>query len=216
MKEDIRQTLSTQGRKEFEYKLEKPHCIVLDSAYSSMGRMIGLGACKNTGYTYYDGATLLESFDHNFNDEDVEKTDVRLKDHPMTKEDILEDMLTERIWDTYAAAVVEALHKGPCLIHDHTAKSVVERLGYSCVSVFTYSSDQMNQIKRARVSPRYMNEEDDRVILEAIKAENMIRRNHHAIFDRNEWGQRNTYDLILNTDILGRDMSIKILADLMK
>ena len=60
MAEDVRSAKSTAGVKEFEAVYDRPHCIVLDSAYCSMGRMIGFKACQIGGYEYYDAVILLE------------------------------------------------------------------------------------------------------------------------------------------------------------
>ena len=60
MAEDIRTMKDTSDVKEFQVKYELPDCVVLDSGYCSMGRMIAYEACKRSGYTYYDAVMLLE------------------------------------------------------------------------------------------------------------------------------------------------------------
>ncbi len=60
MAEDMRNVASTAGMSEFERSYEVPDCVVLDSAYCSMGRMIAVRACKVAGWTYHDTVTLLD------------------------------------------------------------------------------------------------------------------------------------------------------------
>ena len=60
MAEDMRNVASTEGMSEFERGYVVPNCVVLDSAYCSMGRMVALLACEIAGWTYHDSATLLE------------------------------------------------------------------------------------------------------------------------------------------------------------
>ena len=45
MAEDIRMMKDLQHVEAFEKEYQRPDCIVLDSSYSSMGRMIAMKAC---------------------------------------------------------------------------------------------------------------------------------------------------------------------------
>ena len=60
MAEDMSKVANTEGMSEFERGYAVPDCVVLDSAYCSMGRMIAVRACKLAGWTYHDTTTLLE------------------------------------------------------------------------------------------------------------------------------------------------------------
>lgn len=48
-----------QKKAAFQKQFERPHCIILDSEYCSMGRMIALNACEENGYAYYDAEKLM-------------------------------------------------------------------------------------------------------------------------------------------------------------
>ncbi len=217
MAEDVRKAGSTSGIKEFEAKFKKPHCVVLDSAYSSMGRMIGFKACERSGYTYYDAVILLELLpEGDVTIDEVTAFEKQLRDREWTKEELLSDPEYRRISAAFDRAADIALSRGPCLIHDRIAKNEVLAKGYSCVSVMTYAEDMPAKIVRARISPLYKDIQDDDTIILKIREEDMIRINWHKAHSDIPWGDREEYDLMLSTDQLGRDHTAEVLAMIMK
>lgn len=217
MAEDVRNAKSTAGIKEFESVYEKPHCVVLDSAYCSMGRMIGFKACREAGYEYYDATILLELVPElGLTKDDVDEYEKKLRTESFTKEQLRNDPVFAKLSGAFDKAVDIALAKGPCLIHDRIAKEEVIAKGYSCVSAFTYAVDMKAKIVKARVSPLYCDVKDDEEVIKGIQEEDMIRINWHRAHSDTEWGELNTYDIALNTDVFGRDYSAKLLAKIMK
>lgn len=217
MAEDVRNAKSTAGIKEFESVYEKPHCVVLDSAYCSMGRMIGFKACREAGYEYYDATILLELVPElGLTKDDVDEYEKKLRTESFTKEQLRNDPVFAKLSEAFDKAVDIALAKGPCLIHDRIAKEEVIAKGYSCVSAFTYAVDMKAKIVKARVSPLYCDVKDDEEVIKGIQEEDMIRINWHRAHSDTEWGELNTYDIALNTDVFGRDYSAKLLAKIMK
>lgn len=217
MAEDVRNAKSTAGIKEFESVYEKPHCVVLDSAYCSMGRMIGFKACREAGYEYYDATILLELVPElGLTKDDVDEYEKKLRTESFTKEQLRNDPVFAKLSEAFDKAVDIALAKGPCLIHDRIAKEEVIAKGYSCVSAFTYAVDMKAKIVKARVSPLYCDVKDDEEVIKGIHEEDMIRINWHRAHSDTEWGELNTYDIALNTDVFGRDYSAKLLAKIMK
>ena len=59
MAEDIRTMTNPDGITEFERGYEVPDCVVLDSTYCSMGRMVANRACKAAGWNYFDSVIRL-------------------------------------------------------------------------------------------------------------------------------------------------------------
>lgn len=217
MAEDIRNVKDTSNIKEFNVQYEGPDCIVLDSAYCSMGRMIGYKACSLGGYTYYDAAVLLELVpQYGITKDDVDIYEQKLRERLYTKEEMRADEEYMRLSKIFDEAVNIALSKGKCLIHDRMSKEEILAKGYSCVSVMTYALDVPAKIVRARVSPVYEHVEDDNAVIEGIKEEDRIRKNWKAGRSDNEWGNLETYDMALNSDAFGFDYTAELIAQLMK
>lgn len=217
MAEDIRTIGSTKGIKEFEGVYEAPHCLVLDSAYCSMGRMIGWKACEESGYTYYDAAILLELVpEYNMTKDDVDVYEQKLRRDDITAEELKSDPEFIRLTEIFNKAVDIALSKGPCLIHDRIAKEEVIAKGYTCVSAMTYATDMKAKLVKARTSVLYKDTVNDEDVIRGIHEEDNIRINWHKGHSDTKWGELGTYDIALNTDVFGLDYTAKLLAKVMK
>lgn len=217
MAESMSSTLSTKGMSEFERSYVVPDCVVLDSAYCSMGRMIALRACKAAGWTYHDTVTLLDLVPEcGVTADDVDAFEAKSAAPDANLNELRSSDEYQRILAAYRLAAERALAEGPCLIHDRVGKAFVQSLGKTCASAMTYASDRPAMRVRAKVSPLYADLTDDDELDAAIAYENAHRRSWHALADDGTtWGEPETYDLMINTDLIGRDFAAQILAQLM-
>ncbi len=204
--------------KVFTHDFELPDCIVLDSAYGSMGRMVGYTACDKTPFTYYDAALLLDLVPEcGLTNDDVVNWEQKLRKKSIPEEAVRNDPDYQRLNDAFLKAVRIALSRGPCLIHDRVTKEEVEALGYKCLSVITYSNDMEAKINKTRLSPIYSHLADDvKELRRVINEEDNIRINWHNARSETFWGDLSTYDLCINTDQFGIDYSAEILKKLME
>ena len=217
MAESMSSTLSTKGMREFERGYVVPDCVVLDSAYCSMGRMIALRACKAAGWTYHDTVTLLDLVPEcGVTADDVDAFEAKSAAPDADLNELRSSDEYQRILAAYRLAAERALAEGPCLIHDRVGKAFVESLGKTCVSAMTYASDRPAMRVRAKVSPLYADLTNDAELDAAIAYENARRHSWHALADDGTtWGEPATYDLMIKTDLIGRDFAAQMLAQLM-
>lgn len=217
MAESMSSTLSTKGMSEFERGYVVPDCVALDSAYCSMGRMIALRACKAAGWTYHDTVTLLDLVPEcGVTADDVDAFEAKSAAPDADLNELRSSDEYQRILAAYRLAAERALAEGPCLIHDRVGKAFVQSLGKTCASAMTYASDRPAMRVRAKVSPLYADLTNDDELDAAIAYENAHRRSWHALADDGTtWGEPETYDLMINTDLIGRDFAAQILAQLM-
>ena len=217
MAEDIRNMTNPEGIAEFDRGYEVPDCVVLDSAYCSMGRMIALRACDVAGWEMHDSNTLLTLVPEcGVTMDDVEAFENKATADGANLATLRESDEFKRISDAFRLAAERALEQGPCLIHDRVDKSFVESLGKSCASAMTYASDKPAMRVRAQYSPVYAHLTDPAELDAAIAHEDDRRRIWHALHsDTTRWGEPKTYDLMINTDVVGRDFAAQLLAQLM-
>ena len=217
MAEDIRNMKSIAGIREFEKKFEVPDCILLDSEYCSMGRMIGHKACEISGYTYYDAVILLEMVEEEgVTVEDVLAFEKKLRKADITREEISNDSAYERIAHAFDKAVDKALAKGKCLIHDRATREMIEAKGYSCICVLTYNDNIPSKIIRAKASSLYQDLREDEEVIAMIHEEDNIRINYHKAHSDTVWGDKYIYDLCINSEALGLEYSAILLSQLMQ
>lgn len=215
--EDVKEFWNQVGGKEaFEKKYVKPDCIVLDSEYCSMGRMIALKACEMSGYTYYDAGILLDLLrEQGINKQEILKYDMVLAETEKSPRELSEDLEFKTIANIYNEAIKLALSKGPCLIHERGIKEILEAQGYSCMSVLMYATNQESKRERAKISPLYVDLTTAEELDEAIRKEDKKRSMYHNTLSDLPWGEKETYDVCLNTEYLGIDESIKIMLSFM-
>ena len=216
MAEDIRTMRDTTGVAAFHHQFEKPYCVLLDSEYCSMGRMIGAKACEKAGYTYYDAVILLDMLnDPEVNVEFMEKVEKQLRNRHLSKEEILAVDGYQKLNDAFDKAIDMALGKGPCLIHDRAIKEDIEKRGYSVFTVLNYATDSKSKIERAKLSPANSDCHSDEEFLARIQEEDNIRYNTHHAKSDTTWGDKTAYDLCLNAETLGRDYAGEVLANVL-
>jgi hypothetical protein len=217
MAEDVRTVAGTDGMAEFERGYAVPDCVVLDSAYCSMGRMVAVRACKAAGWTYHDSMTLLELVpEFGVTPADVDAFESQFGGSEPNVAVVRATEEFQRISTAFHLAAERAIAAGPCLIHDRVTKAYVEGLGYRCVSAMTYAHDLPAMRVRAKFSPLYASLESDDQLDAAIRGEDSIRRAWHALqSDSTFWGEPRTYDLMINTDLIGRDFAAYLLSQLM-
>ncbi len=216
MKEDVRKINVQPGISQFEKSLETPYCILLDSQYCSMGRMIALKACQQSGYQYYDTVSLME-LQSEVDYRKLQQFEEMLTEDVIDAETITKTAEFQLIRATLNSCVEKALNKGkPLLIHDVAYRSFVEEKGYSCLTVYTYGNNLSDKIVRARVSPLFAQMSSDEEIIEGIHKMDNIRYNQRLLQGSDDWGKMEAYDLCINIDTFGRDGSAALLAQIMK
>lgn len=206
----------TVGVTEFEKEYVRPHCIVLDSEYCSMGRMIAIKACEGTGYTYYDAWDLLNLVPEcGYGKEKLRDFDMRIAAPGITGEMLKQDGEFIRLSAFFDQAITIALKKGPCLIHERASREMVEAKGYSAMSVITYATSLEAKLIRAGVEPHYAAIKDREKLKEVIAFEDRKRKNYHAAVSSTPWGEKESYDLCINAEYYGLKTAARILKGVM-
>lgn len=205
------------GIPEFDRTYEVPDCVVLDSAYCSMGRMVAVRACKQAGWNYFDSVILLDLVPEcGVTADEVEDFEKQLVSGELDVAAVRASDEFRRIDEAFRLAVERALEQGPCLIHDRVDKASVLAMGKTCASALCYAHDAPAMRVRAQFSPLYADLTDPAELDAVIAYEDSRRRAWHALHsDTTLWGDPATYDLMINTDLIGRDFAAQLLAQLM-
>lgn len=213
MAEDIRKMIDTSGVAAFHRSFEKPYCVLMDSEYCSMGRMIAIQAAKKAGYRYYDAVLLLEKLnDPSVDTAFMDRVEQKLSKKELTRGEMLQDPEIVKLKEAFDRAVRIVLAEGPCLIHDRTVPEEIRALGYSVFSVMNYASDDAAKIERARRSPACSDCRNEEEFAARITEQDMIRKNYHRLGSDTCWGAKENYDLCLNAETLGKEHASEVLA----
>ena len=92
----------------FQKQFKRPDCIILDSEYCSMGRMIAVKACESSGYAYYDAEKLMSLLKPEER-ELVAQYDKVLENTELTAEDLKKDKEFACVCQLYQQAIRQVL-----------------------------------------------------------------------------------------------------------
>ena len=95
--------------------------------------------------------------------------------------------------------------EGSCVIVGRCADYVLED-DFECLNVFIYAPDE---VKLERITERYSG--DARTAAKLIKETNRMRSKHYNYFTGKIWGDRQNYDLMLNSGRLGIDGCVEMI-----
>ena len=95
--------------------------------------------------------------------------------------------------------------EGSCVIVGRCADYVLED-DFECLNVFIYAPDE---VKLERITERYSG--DARTAAKLIKETNRMRSKHYNSFTGKIWGDRQNYDLMLNSGRLGIDGCVEMI-----
>ena len=185
--------------------------IAMDSAYCSMGRWISVIVGAKLGMKLYEGKDLFELVDTDWTAERLAAYDARIAD--MTVEAVREDPETRALTEIMREAVLKAVEIGPCIIHERAAGDILKDRG-DVLKVLLYNTNMEHRIPRAVADKTYDLEEKTHDELVAFICHEDLKRSHYrdAVCD-SPWGEKESYDICLDSDLLSREKCAEILIE---
>ena len=161
--------------------------IVIDREYGSGGREVAKLLSEKLGIPFYDGELLVLA---------SEKYGIDLG-----------MMKPYEIYEAQAKVMRQLVSEGPCIFLGRCAAEILKDKT-ELLNVFIYSSDQHAKTERII---RVDGVAQSNAVTELHKRD-VQRGNYYHYFSKKTWGDRNHYDLCLNTAELGYEKAAEILA----
>ncbi|MBP5752199.1 MAG: cytidylate kinase-like family protein [Treponema sp.] len=123
--------------------------------------------------------------------------------------------LPDQVFNAQRTVILELAKKGPCIIVGRCADFILKHsediAQNELMNVFVYAPFE------ERVSHCMERTGFDRSAAEKeIKKMDTYRTNHYSTFTEQNWGQRQNYDLLINSSLLGLEASARLIADIAK
>ena len=123
--------------------------------------------------------------------------------------------LPDQVFNAQRTVIMELAKKGPCIVvgrcADYILKHCDEINKEELLNVFIYAPFE------DRVQHLMEQESVDRATAEKeIKKVDKHRANHYSTFTEQTWGNREYYDLLINSSLLGIDATARLIADIAK
>lgn len=189
--------------------------ITMDSEYCSMGRWISVITGNYTNMKLYEGKDLIKLADEPWLTEEYLKAfDERLT--TMTLSEIKQDKEMKKVYEAMNKAILKAVELGPCIIHERAAGDLLKNRD-DCLKVMLYGINTEHKIPRAISDKSFdlanLSKEE---VIRFMKKEDYKRSAYRDAVADTLWGDKDSYDLCLDSDILSREKCAEILIEAVK
>jgi len=194
--------------------------ITISREFGSGGRELAKRLAEYMGYKYYDKAILHEmAKQSNFNEEYIESINkISNDDFPYT---------ISRSFSLYSAhqkqatevlvleqkIIKELAKNGDCVFVGRCADIILREL--QPLNIFVYA-DQESKLNRCRQKAPIDENLTDKQLLKKIKQIDKSRKKHSLLLGADSWGQKDSYNLCINTSGFSIKELVPIVADYSK
>lgn len=198
--------------------------ITIGREYGSGGKYIGERLAEELNLKLYDKELLNKVAEESGMDLEVlEQMDEKQEESfwytfamSLYQQDSLDTLAeipsNEKIFIEQAKIIEELAKKGDCIIIGRCS-NVILRNRPDVLNIFVYSSELDFKVKRKMQYGDFESE------LEAIKAIERIdkeRETYYNYFTKENWGDRKSYDLMIDTSKIGVDKAVELIKEYLK
>ena len=194
------------------------HIITVSREFGSGGRELGKRLADALGYAYFDREIVNALAAETGLDEDYLANSTEtgtLTQFPLHFARSFTQIPTVpndvvKLMSMQTSLIKELADKGSCVIVGRAADSILE--DYDPFRIFVYA-DEQSKLERCRKRAEEGENLTDREMLRAMKRIDKARAEFHDIISEYRWGDKESYDLCINTTGLEIKKVIPALAD---
>ena len=120
--------------------------------------------------------------------------------------------LSHKVFLAQFDTIKKIAEEGPCVIVGRCADYALSDFG-NCLSVFIHAplEDRLERIKK-----KYPEEKDMSKLKDMIVKTDKSRANYYNYYSSKKWGRADSYDLCINSSILGVDGTVELIYDFLE
>ena len=188
--------------------------ITISRQYGSGGRFIAKKLAEKLGIPYYDNELItMAAKDSGYSEAVFEKAE-QLSTHSFlyslsmfgSVDGIYGLPLADKVYLAQSEVIKKCADEGPCVIVGRCSDYVLK--DYDNVVNFFIYSDEQHKIERA---VKYYGISQDKAAQE-LKKKDKKRANYYNYYTSQSWGNFDNYHLSLNSDAIGVDAAVDVLA----
>ena len=189
--------------------------IVMDSEYCSMGRWISAIVADALHIKFYEAKHLIAFAKVDWlTAEYLREFDLKLTN--MSVQEAKADEEFQRVYQTLSYAIKCAMKEGPCIIHERAAAHILNGKA-DMIKVLLYNTSVEHKITRIHVDPLYdVSKASDKEKAMILQKEDQMRRVYHDAVSDTLWGDKESYDICLDSDALSKEKCAEILIEACK
>ncbi len=186
--------------------------ITIGREFGSGGREIGMKLAEKLNIPFYDKEIILHTAEKsNLEPSIVERFDEQhslpVFNHSNVF-DIYQMPMSDRVYIAQADVIREIAQKSGCVIVGRCADYILNEFPEK-VSVFIHA-DMKDKVERKRA---ILPDKKDSEIESHIRRIDKKRAKYYTYYTDNVWGNSSTYDLCINSSLLGIDGTVNLIID---
>ena len=199
--------------------------ITIGREFGSGGKYIGERLAQELGYKLYDSEILNKVSDQAGIDLDVlQEVDEKQEQsfwysYAMSLYSSADSITTmsefpnnERIFIEQAKVIEDLANSEDCIIIGRCS-NVILKNREDVINIFIYASDIDFKIQRKM---KYANGENEAEVLKQIQRTDQERANYYNYFTQKEWGNREDFDLMIDTSKIGVEKTVQLIKEYIK
>lgn len=192
--------------------------ITISRQYGSGGRFIAKKLAETLGIPYYDNEIItLAAKESGYSEAIFEKAE-QLSTHSFlyslsmfgSADGLYGLPLADKVYIAQSDIIKECADKGPCVIVGRCSDYVLK--DYDNVINFFIYSDEAHKVERA---VKYYGIDEEKASSE-LKKKDKKRGSYYNYYTSQRWGDVENYHLSINSDAVGIDKTVEILASFVK
>ncbi len=197
-------------------------CIAIDREYGSGGREVARILSEKLGIDFYDGNLLtIAARERGLNLGTMQLYDEKgvgsiLHDFALLGNAAYGGTINDTPFTAYAAMsqlIQELAQRNPCIFLGRCAGHILKyQAKVPYLHVFIYASNMDERIQRVK----QVDGVEEGKVESFIRKKDNQRRNYNKFFTQETWGERQNYDLMLNTSSLGYEGAAKLILAAME
>lgn len=193
--------------------------VTISREFGSGGHSVGQKLAEKLGISFYDNELIrIAAEKMGFNENFVKDNEERIPDYSVSS------MFTgiggfmsnpsDKIQEHEFDIIREIAEKESCVIVGRAADYILQEMPHVSIFIFAPVEARISRLKNDHVHYKAYLPEDEYTEAELQKAVKVIdkqRRRYYEFYTENSWGERDVYDLLINTDRAGIDGAVEII-----
>ena len=190
--------------------------ITIDREYGSGGHEVGKRLAEQLGIKFFD-EELIEraASDTGYVEEYVKENDEKAPDFSIasliSSVDTFQSLPYARIQEEQFSIIRDIASQESCVIVGRAADYILEDEEHVSIFIFAPLEERLRRKLELEVVNEKEHPLDEAEMTKKIKQKDKQRRRYYEFYTDNKWGERDVYDLLINTSRTGIDGAVDII-----
>ncbi|MBQ6623718.1 MAG: cytidylate kinase-like family protein [Mogibacterium sp.] len=190
--------------------------ITIDREYGSGGHEVGRRLAEQLGIKFYDEELIAQAASGTgYVEEYVKENDEKAPDFSiaslLSSVDTFQSLPYAKIQEEQFSIIRNIAAKESCVIVGRAADYILDDEEHISVFIFAPIEERLKRKLELEIVNKKENPLNEAEMIKKIKHRDKQRRRYYEFYTDNKWGERDVYDLLINTSRAGIDGAVDII-----